>query len=283
MKGAVLAVMATVLAALAFGSASAGEEPSRFVGDANCDRSVSSVDAAVILQFDAALAGIACPANADATWDGVTNSADAGLVLQNTAGLYEGFVRMWLSVTQPEGLCDDADTPTVCNVPAGSEFSLTTSLLNPIPRGYIAFEAYVFYGALDYLPASDKKDEIDWPDAGLIVRTDPEEDGGRRGVIVHGAISAPIRPYPVSNHLGPLSTIRVSCPEEPNAFVVASLPYTSANTLGSGVAFPAQDVLRVVFPAQTAEHRDIDFDLSGTIDDDEENLPLSAVLTINCV
>ena len=60
-------------------------------GDVNCDGSVSSIDAALILQLDAGLLGsLPCAQNADLNGDGETNSIDASLVLQRVAGLSIG-------------------------------------------------------------------------------------------------------------------------------------------------------------------------------------------------
>lgn len=57
-------------------------------GDANCDDTVNSIDAALILQRVAGLLGaLPCPAGADANDDGQVNSIDAALVLQYVAGL----------------------------------------------------------------------------------------------------------------------------------------------------------------------------------------------------
>jgi hypothetical protein len=57
-------------------------------GDANCDRRVTSVDSAVVLQKDAGLiAAVPCPENADVNHDGRTNSVDASVILQFVAGL----------------------------------------------------------------------------------------------------------------------------------------------------------------------------------------------------
>ncbi len=57
-------------------------------GDVDCDDSVNSIDAALILQFGAGLIGdLSCLANADANEDGVVNAIDAALVLQYVAGL----------------------------------------------------------------------------------------------------------------------------------------------------------------------------------------------------
>ena len=57
-------------------------------GDANCDGELTSIDAALILQFTAGLLdGLAC--NADANSNGSVDAIDAALVLQFSAGLLE--------------------------------------------------------------------------------------------------------------------------------------------------------------------------------------------------
>lgn len=66
-----------------------GGEP-KATGDVNDDRRVDSVDALLILQFDAGVLGtLSSPGNADANGDGRVNSIDAALVLQFTAGLLD--------------------------------------------------------------------------------------------------------------------------------------------------------------------------------------------------
>ena len=62
--------------------------PTPVFGDANCDGEVDSIDAVLILQFDAGLlSALACDQNADANDDGAVNAIDAALILQLTAGL----------------------------------------------------------------------------------------------------------------------------------------------------------------------------------------------------
>jgi hypothetical protein len=59
-----------------------------FNGDANCDLQIDSLDAALVLQYDAGLVGQLpfLPA-ADPSKDGIVNSKDAALILQFHAGL----------------------------------------------------------------------------------------------------------------------------------------------------------------------------------------------------
>ncbi len=62
--------------------------PPKLLGDANCDGYVNSVDAALILQFDAHLIdSLPCQDSADANGDGFINSIDAAIILQRDAGL----------------------------------------------------------------------------------------------------------------------------------------------------------------------------------------------------
>lgn len=62
--------------------------PPRTPGDVDCRGSVNSIDAALVLQFDAGLLhSLSCPQNGDTNRDGRTNSLDAALILQLAAGL----------------------------------------------------------------------------------------------------------------------------------------------------------------------------------------------------
>ena len=64
----------------------------RVLGDVNCDGSVNSIDASLVLQQSAGLlATVSCPGEADVNGDGVIDSLDAALLLQHDAGLLPGF------------------------------------------------------------------------------------------------------------------------------------------------------------------------------------------------
>ena len=58
------------------------------LGDVNCDGRVGSIDAALILQFDAGLIdSLDCLKSGDVNEDGAINTIDATLILQFDAGL----------------------------------------------------------------------------------------------------------------------------------------------------------------------------------------------------
>ncbi len=60
----------------------------KLLGDADCSGRVDSVDAALVLQFDAGFFdALPCPENADVDQDGAATSIDAALILQFDAGL----------------------------------------------------------------------------------------------------------------------------------------------------------------------------------------------------
>ncbi|MCH7699554.1 MAG: dockerin type I repeat-containing protein, partial [Chloroflexi bacterium] len=64
--------------------------PAADLGDVDCSGSVTSIDAALVLQFTANLLGaLPCQDAADANANGEINSIDATLILQFTAGFFQ--------------------------------------------------------------------------------------------------------------------------------------------------------------------------------------------------
>jgi len=69
------------------GAVYCGSQPAR-AGDVNCDGAVTSIDAALVLQYTARLVTtLPCLDNGDMNDDGVVNSIDAFLILEIVAGL----------------------------------------------------------------------------------------------------------------------------------------------------------------------------------------------------
>lgn len=64
------------------------ETPAKLAGDADCDGTISAVDATLVLQFEAFLIdSVPCPDAADVNGDGAIDAIDAVLILQRSAGL----------------------------------------------------------------------------------------------------------------------------------------------------------------------------------------------------
>ena len=85
LAGLLVAPLMVLVAVGAWRSASAGAGP---LGDVNCDSSINSIDAALILQLDAGLtASLPCQERADVNGDGTANALDAVLILQFAAAL----------------------------------------------------------------------------------------------------------------------------------------------------------------------------------------------------
>lgn len=66
--------------------------PSSLPGDVDCNGTVTAIDAALVLQFDAGLIDTSpCIGSSDVNGDGATNALDASLILQFVAGLIDDF------------------------------------------------------------------------------------------------------------------------------------------------------------------------------------------------
>ncbi|MCH8009480.1 MAG: dockerin type I repeat-containing protein [Chloroflexi bacterium] len=62
--------------------------PEVLLGDVNCDGTLTSVDAVLVLQVVARLLRtLPCPENGDIDEDGALTALDAALILQHSAGL----------------------------------------------------------------------------------------------------------------------------------------------------------------------------------------------------
>ncbi|MEX2158584.1 MAG: hypothetical protein WEB04_04200 [Dehalococcoidia bacterium] len=287
-----LVVAAVVAAALGLAANGHAQETPPFLGDADCNDVVASIDAAITLQYGASLSSsVPCPESADATLDDRIDSRDASLMLQMSAGLIAGIVHETMAV-EPTGACDVEQTS--CTFDAGAEFNVSV-VLHSLPRGgtYVAFQTQIFPGGLIYRPTQDSADEIVWPDAAFLVRS-PGVTPFKVTEINHGAATSPVPPYPDSSFDGPLVTVTLVCPEQTGAHTIALGSYepsdvleSFSNTLGSGVlALPASGAswaTRMIYSSQVVGRIAVDGNQDGIFEPHETDLPVSQTLTINCV
>jgi hypothetical protein len=277
--GVALVSVAFVLAA----HVGAQDEPP-FLGDADCSDAVSSIDAAVTLQYDATLsASVPCPESADASVDDRITAIDATLMLQMSAGLIAGIVHESLAV-EPASACDVE--MSACTFDAGSEFHVSV-VLSSLPRvGYVGLQT-LYNGRLDYRLADTAQEEVLWPDGAFFVRL-PENGPNAllTGTIAQGAATAVVPPYPDSRYNGPLVSVKLACPEEPGVYPLVLGSYEPGHTLGSGVlglTASGQSFQPMIYQSQIIGRMDIDANLDGFIGGDERDLPISDTLTITCV
>jgi hypothetical protein len=95
--------------------------------DANCDGLANSVDAFLVLQWDAHLIDrLPCPDGADANADGVVDAVDASLILQASAGLLE-------MPPPPMATATPTPTPTPTSTPISTTQTATPTPSSPTP------------------------------------------------------------------------------------------------------------------------------------------------------
>jgi hypothetical protein len=210
--------------------------------------------------------------------DGAANSIDAGLVLQHTAGLILSRVQFSLNVTRPAALCDDAEKPSVCNVPAATEFGLSIALSHPPPEGYIAFQTTLALGGLAYNATTYVDEEVVWPDSGLPVRY---IDSFYLDVVGHGALSSTGPPFRASTHRGDLVRLSITCTQQPQSHDLELFAFDAAtNPTGSAISLPSDAIAPSVVVGTGALLADDDGD---GMTDREVAGAVAARLRINCV
>jgi hypothetical protein len=196
-------------------------------------------------------------------------------MLQMSAGLIAGIVHETIAV-EPAEACDAEQTS--CTFATSEEFEVSV-LLHSLPLGgnYVALQTQVLTDGMMYRATQDIADEIVWPDATFLLRN-PRTPGVAPvtpAEINHGAVTAPVPPFPDSSFTGPLVTLTLVCPEEPGTHIIALGSYTppGINSLGSGVlGFPASGQsmdTRMIYHSQVVGR------LNGR--------PVSQTLTIDCV
>lgn len=117
------------------------------LGDANCDGSGDSVDAALVLQFDAGLlTSLACEAAADVDGNNTINSVDAALVLQTIAGLSEP-IKVIVTIDGTPGVRFSGVAGTRDQVESGS----VRDIVGTTPMTFAVDARASIYGPTGYL------------------------------------------------------------------------------------------------------------------------------------
>ncbi len=160
------------------------------------------------------------------------------------------------------GTCDDAATPTTCDVPIGATFTLVIELRASPPAGYVSAQSFIHYGNdLIYNPSAAAADEIVWPDCEptLAVRarfdnTNPSANPTDY-TVNHGCISGGLPSFLVSYYIGDFAHISLTCSSAESTTMVAQLPYdglfpvtTIQSTSGSAFGTTYGHHLPVVVP-----------------------------------
>ena len=138
-----LAALLALLAVLVWAVPASSITPPFVEGDANCDGIRNSIDAAIVLQFDAALIdSVPCPVGADVNLDGAINSVDAAIILQREAGLLAR-----CPVGQSLGLVAELTTNGT-TFSQGEAVSMALSITNcgsqPVNRRYSSSQLFDF-------------------------------------------------------------------------------------------------------------------------------------------
>ena len=140
-------------------------------------------------------------------------AAAAGLWAQEERAAATGEPQMSVSIKSPLGHCDDQQQPTKCDLPLGQQFQVGIEASVPPSGGYTGFQTLLTLGDLIYKPTMFASEEIVWPGGLLTSRVSP---GGQS--IKHVALSGPgPEPLPVSDYVGNLVELTVTCPTAPGS------------------------------------------------------------------
>ena len=165
------------------------------------------------------------------------------LVREMTTTSAAGPFALGLSVTGA-GSCTGGPPPTSCTVPTGAAFTLNVNSLAPPAEGYISFQDFIDYGANVTYNKGVAADEIVWPQGNGF------QVSGQTCVpstcVNHGATSAVIPPFPVSNFIGVLTALSFNCSAGNTTSTVKLLPEGAPNAASDGTVFVRPNNTHVV-------------------------------------
>jgi len=165
----VLSALAATVAAFAVVGHASTDDPI-ILGDANCDRRLNSIDANVVLQFEAALVDDIC-GNAEINGDGAVNSLDAQLILQLMLGLAPSptltptpalFTSEFFINGLRPSCCRENALPVGFGEPLVMERRITNATNGPITRSYPTGQLYDFHVSEALLGRGLKPAAIFW-------------------------------------------------------------------------------------------------------------------------
>lgn len=186
--------------------------PAHLPPDLNCDGSVNTIDAALVLQLGAGIVdALPCGDLGDVSADGHVDSVDAAIIMQFDAGLIWDFSgsegplpldeavppkksggiaaltaspdpsqELYPPLSPSEAtVAVDCDVTTdgvqsACAYPSGANFDAQLVLTRGIEGGYIAFDTQVRWqdAVIDYLPTASPADEAVWAGCDYALRVD---------------------------------------------------------------------------------------------------------------
>lgn len=134
-----------------------------------------------------------------------------------------------------------------CTFALGEKFTLAVEVVTAPAGGYTTAQSFIDYGSdLTYdstLRSAD--DEIVWPDCESTVALRAETGPT---FVNHGCVSGLSPPVPVSNHVGDLVRISVTCSSDDTSTTVGLLPLNDQQARTLGTAFVAGDLITRIIP-----------------------------------
>ncbi len=188
---------------------------------------------------------------------------------------------MSLEVSGEAVSCDAPDSPSMCSVEGGEEFTVAVAVDN-LPAdssGYIGFQSLLYYGELTYNPNPDIENEIVWPDSALPVRS-PNSPSGSEGIVGHASVTSQTPPLEVSTYVGNVMQLRLVCTETQQSFQLVLIGHNAEEQpLGSGFRLSEADG-DVTVAAKVRGQAVLDLD--GNPNTDAQTVDVAATVQINC-
>ena len=203
----------------------------------------------------------------------VAIAAAVSLWPQQDRAAATGGPQMSFNVKSPLGQCDDANDPTTCDLPLGTQFNLSIAVTQAPAGGYAFFHTQLFFGELIYKPTAFAQEEVVWPDAEGAARIGPL---GAAPTVVHAGQTGAQDQSPISNFEGNIVSLAFTCPQEVGSFKLALISTRPDPAGGTFFTFQNGGPLIIV---KTIGQQNLDLD--G--DTFAEPVDIGATLDIHCL